>query len=653
MSDKTETKTFQAETKQLLDLMIHSLYSEKEIFLRELISNASDAMDKLRFEAITHPDLQGDERLEIRIETDPEARTITVHDNGIGMTREEVVENIGTIAKSGTKELLQKVKDAPKDQTLELIGQFGVGFYASFMAAERVTLLTRKAGERGGTRWESTGDGTYEIAEAPKVDRGTSVTLHLKDADPEKGLSDFTQEWVITETVKKYSDFVRYPILLKVSREEPELDAEGKPVEGGKTTIRVEDKTLNSMKAIWKRRKSEVTDEEYADFYKQVAKDWEKPLETIVLQAEGRIEYQALLFIPQKAGMDLYLRGHEGGLQLYVKNVKIMERCEELLPAYLRFVNGVVDCADLPLNVSREILQNDGQVAQIRKGLVKKVLDTLRQMREKEPKKYTTFWKQFGRALKEGIATEAADREALTELLLVSTSAEDGKEMSLRTYVERMKQGQDTIFYISGENEDVVRASPHLEGFRDKGYEVVFFTDPVDEFMLQWMSEYDGKKLKSIAKGDVQLGSEEERKEADEKLKAKQSELEALLGTIQRKLADHVKEVRLSSRLTSSPVCLVSDENEQSAYFQRLLQQSGGAAGAAAQSKRIMELNAEHPVIEAMKSRFESNASDPVLGDYAELLLGQALLAEGSELPHPAQFGKLVTNLMVQSAQAS
>jgi len=645
-STGAETRSFQAETKELLDLMIHSLYSEKEIFLRELISNASDAIDRLRFEALTQPDLQGDGSLEIRLEVDPEARTLTIHDNGIGMSRQEVIDHIGTIAKSGTRELIQKIKDAPNDQAFSLIGQFGVGFYSSFMVADRVSLVTRRANERQATSWESTGDGTYQIGDASKVDRGTSITLHLKPANPDGGLADFTQEWTIQGIVKKYSDFVRYPVILKTQREEVEKDAEGKPKEGGRTTTRFEDKTLNSMKAIWTRRGKEVTEEEYAEFYKQIAHDWDKPLRTIPVHAEGRIEYNALLFIPQKAGMDLYMRTYEAGLQLYVKNVKIMDRCEDLLPTYFRFVRGVVDSPDLPLNVSREILQNDGQLAQIRKGLVKKLIDTLRTMQEQENEVYRGFWTHFGRSVKEGIAIDAENRDKLVPLALFESSAEATQTTTLKDYISRMKEDQQEIFYLSGESRALVENSPHLEAFKERGYEVLFLTDPVDEFMMQWLTEFDGKKLRSITKGSIELGSEEDRKKAEETRKEQEQSLQALLNLMQRKLDEWVKEVRLSARLTSSAVCLVSGEFEQSAYLERLLQQSGQSMP---KQKRILEVNANHPVMKAMKERFDQNASDPKLDEYAELLFGQAILAEGSDLPNPARFSQLVADLMARA----
>lgn len=642
-----ERKQFQAETTQLLDLIIHSLYSNKEIFLRELISNASDALDRLRYEMLTRPDLQQDGDPEIRLETDKEARTLTIHDNGIGMSRDEVVSNIGTIAKSGTKELLRKLKDsATSEEQMQLIGQFGVGFYSAFMVADRVILVTRRAGENSATAWSSRGDGVYLIEPTNRESHGTSITLHLKPADVDDGLADFTDDYVLDRLVKKYSDFVRYPIKQEISREEVERDEEGKPKEGGEKRTVVEDKTLNSMKAIWLRRPQEVKQEEYSEFYKHVSNDWEDPLETITLFAEGRLEYRALLFIPSRPPFDLYYQDARIGLQLYVNNVKIMDRCEELLPRYLRFIKGVVDSSDLSLNVSREMLQHDRQINQIQRGLTKKVLSTLAEIKEKDNEKYLTFWSNFGRALKEGVS-QLKDKDQIVLLLLFQSSADEQKLVSLSEYVGRMKDEQEEIYYLSGESRTVVESSPHLEAFRDKGYEVLFLTDPVDELVVQTLTEFEGKKLKSVGRGTVELGTKEEREQAEKKRKETQEGYSELLSLLQKKLDEQVKEVRLSSRLTSSPVCLVSGEHDISPQLERMLKQARGETGP--MQKRIMELNPQHPILEMMKARFEKDAEDSVLGDYAELLFGQALLAEGSELPDPARFSSLVAELMIRA----
>src|SRR6202035_2816206 len=487
MSAQAETLPFQAETKQLLDLMIHSLYSNKEIFLRELISNASDALDRLRFEALTRPELlAGDETLEIRLEADRQKRTLTIHDNGIGMSREEVIANIGTIAKSGTRELVERLKEGESKQTIaELIGQFGVGFYSSFMAADRLELLTRRAGEETATRWESTGDGTYQIADAEKTGRGTSITLHLKPEDRENGMDDFSDRWVISRIVRRYSDFVSYPIILKAEKD-PEIEDLAKEKETGeKPVMPLEEKTLNSMKPIWTMPQFEVTSEQYNDFYRHVSNDWTEPLKVIPFKAEGRIEYQALLFIPAAAPYDLYYVASKVGLQLYVKRIQIMERCEDLLPRYLRFVRGVVDSPDLALNISREMLQQDRHIALIRKGLTKKVLDFLDELKEKEADKYLTFWKEFGRAIKEGVGSDYDNKERLLELLIFESSNDSEKLTTLKDYVARLKEGQTEIFYLTGESRAQVENSPHLEALKEKGYEVLYLVDTVDELLTQ------------------------------------------------------------------------------------------------------------------------------------------------------------------------
>ena len=647
-----ERMQFQAETAQLLELIIHSLYSNKEIFLRELISNASDAQDRLRHEALTDPTLQDETAPEIRLDPDPEARTLAIHDNGIGMSRQEVIDNIGTIAKSGTRELLSKLKkeseaaaEGADEQMLQLIGQFGVGFYSAFMVADRVTLVTRRAGQDEATRWDSRGDGVFLIEADERAGHGTSITLHLKTADEEDGLADFCDEHVLGGLVKKYSDFVRYPIVQEVTRQEVERDDEGKPKEGVEPKTIVEDRTLNSMKAIWLRRPQDVEPEEYNEFYKHVSYDWEDPQKTITLFAEGRLEYRALLFIPSKAPFDLYYQDARIGLQLYVNNVKIMDRCEELLPRYLRFVKGVVDSADLSLNVSRELLQKDRQITQIRRGLVKKVLATLTEMKDKDPDGYLAFWGAFGRALKEGTG-EQQDKDQVVPLLLLSSSFEE-ELVSLADYAGRMKEDQEEIYYITGESLEVVKSSPHLEAFAEKGYEVLLLTDPVDELMVQAITEFEGKKLRSVGKGTVELGTKEEREEAEKARKESEEGHAPLLKLLQEKLSEQVKEVRLSSRLTSSPVCLVAGEHDMSPQLERLMKQARGEQGPL--QKRILELNPGHPILEAMKTRFEADADDALLADYAQLLLGQALLAEGSELADPARFSKLVAELMVRA----
>ena len=645
---EAETFSFQAETRQLLDIVIHSLYSNKEIFLRELISNASDALDRLRFEALTTEGLLGkDEDLHIRLEADADARTLTIRDNGIGMSRDEVIANIGTIAKSGTRELMQQLKENPNpDATAELIGQFGVGFYSAFMVADKVTLETRRAGEDAATRWISEGDGSYSLEDAERDGHGTTITLHLKPVDEENGIADFTTFFTLQDVVKKHSDFVSYPIRSEQTRDEPVKDEEGNVVEGKTETI-VEDKTLNSQEPIWTRSQSEVTDEEYGEFYRHISRDWNAPLETLSLRAEGRIEYRALLFLPEKAPFDLYYRDQQWGLRLYVRRVLIMENCEELLPPYLRFVRGIVDSSDLPLNISREMVQQDRHISSMRKWLTKKVLDHLAKMqKDEESDKYKTLWAQFGRVLKEGVSSDFENRDRLLPLLYFQSSADEEKLTSLDEYIERMKDGQDEIYYLTGESRAAIESSPHLEAFKDKGYEVLYLSDPVDELLAQAVFEYKDKKLKSVGKGSVELGSEEEKKEAEEELKEKSKTHGDLLEKLQQALDEHVKEVRLSTRLTTSPVCLVADEFDMSPHLERMLRQSEG--GGMPTQKRIMELNPKHDLLEKLQERFSTDADDAVLDDYAQLLLGYGLLAEGSDLPDPARFNGLVAKLMLQ-----
>ncbi|MCP4604060.1 MAG: molecular chaperone HtpG [Proteobacteria bacterium] len=636
MSDNIQTMKFEAEANQLLDLMINSLYSSKEIFLRELISNASDALDKLRFESLTKPELlEGGDDPEIRIETDGDARTISVIDNGIGMSREEVTTNIGTIAKSGTKELLHRLKEAKsEDIPPDLIGEFGVGFYSCFMVANKVTLVTRRAGQEDATRWESKGDGTYTIAPTERDGRGTTITLHLKKVDVDDGLEDFTEEWIIRRIVKKYSDFVRYPIRSKIRRE--------KDVDGEKK-VTFEDETLNSMKAIWLRTESEVTEEEFLEFYKHISHDWSEPYVHISMKAEGRFEYQALLYLPSHAPFDLYYQTYKWGLNLYVKNVRILENCEDLLPPYLRFVKGVVDSADLSLNVSREMLQHDRHITQIKKALTKKVLDTLTQKKDKEEEKYLEFFGQFGAVLKEGIGMDPGNKDRIIELLYFESSNDPSKPTALPGYVSRMKEDQDTIYYLVGESRQAIESSPHLEAFEKRGLEVLFLTDPVDEFMISSLTEYDGKKMKSVGKGEIEIGSEDEKAKVKKELEDKSKEYSTFLKALEKELDDHIKEVRVSSRLTSSPTCLVGSEEDLSPHIERMLIKNKVQVPA---HKRIMEINPDHEIVQKLKARFDVRPNDLDFGDHAHLLYGQALLAEGSPLPDPAKFAKLVTDLM-------
>ncbi len=607
MSTPTETIEFQAEARQLLQLMIHSIYSDKDVFLRELISNASDALDKLRLEAYRDKDLGVDvSDLHIALETDPQARTITVRDNGIGMTRDEVVELIGTIAKSGSAEMLRQMKEA--QESPELIGQFGIGFYSSFMVAERVVLTTRRAGTDGGVRWESAGEGTYTIEDAPEAGQGTSVTLHLKAEDAEDNLHDYSDPAVARRIVKRYSDFITWPI-----RMAPQAEPEG------------EGEVINSRKALWARPQSEVSDEEYAEFYRHVGHDWQEPLETMRLSAEGTFEYQALLFLPARAPMDLFMRDAKRGVQLYVKRVFVMEDCEALVPEYLRFLKGVVDAQDLSLNVSREILQQDRQIQLIRRRLVKKVLSTLRSMMTDKPEKYATFWSQLGRAVKEGLLSDHDNTQQILEICSFASTHDPDSPTTLAAYVERMPEGQESIYYVTGDNRASIENSPHIEAFRAKGYEVLLLTDPVDEVWVDAVPAFGETLFASIAKGDVDLGADEADTEG----------FEELLSWMSTTLADEVKEVRLSSRLTTSPACLVGDAGDMSPALERMYRAMGQEPPTV---QRILELNPTHGLVTGLKAAHETRPDDDAVAETASLLHDMALLAEGGELKEPSTF---------------
>ncbi|MEP7341127.1 MAG: molecular chaperone HtpG [Acidobacteriota bacterium] len=649
MTDVIEELEFQAETRQLLELMIYSLYTNREIFLRELISNASDALDKLRVEALTNPNLlMSESGYEIRLEADSRSRTLSVSDTGIGMSREEVIANIGTIAKSGTRELREKMKNSSSSQaTAELIGQFGVGFYSSFMVADKVTLVTRRAGEANATMWESTGQGTYTLTETERPTNGTTVTLHLKPVDPESGIEDFTDQWMLSRTVKKYSDFVSYPIIAGWERQELERSEEGALNKDAKPTIIVEDKVLNSMKPIWTYPQSEVTEAEYTSFYQQIAHDWTAPLKVMAIKAEGNVEYQALLFIPATAPHDLFYHAAETGLRLYAKRVMIEEHCQELLPRYLRFIKGLVDSADLPLNISRQMLQQDRHIALIRKWLTKKVLSVLQELFEKDYEAYLRFWEHFGRALKEGVSSDFDNREKIIPLLLFQSSADPEKLTTLQGYAERMKEGQNEIYYLTGESRAVVENSPHMEAVREKGYEALYLVEPVDELLVQSLADYEGKKLKSLFKGPIHLGDAEEQERLQKELRQKEEEAAGLLEAMQKAVGDHVKQVCFSSRLVSSPACLTGTEMDYNPQLERLLMKGKGGGP---RQRRILELNPNHGIFAKMLERFRNNHEDQMIGQYAELLLGYALLAEGSELPDPNKFNQAVIGMMLHSS---
>jgi molecular chaperone HtpG len=649
MTAQMQELEFQAETEHLLGLMIHSLYTNKDIFLRELISNASDALDRLRFESLTNPDLLEDgSDFEIRLDPNEESRTLTISDNGIGMSREEVIANIGTIAKSGTRDLRERINHGGSPQLLaDFIGQFGVGFYSCFMVADKVTLVTRRAGETPATIWESTGDGLYVLGEGMRPTRGTSITLHLKPFDKEAGIEDYSDYWILSQIVRRYSDFVSYPIICKWQHEELERDELGIAKQSSKPTIAVEDKTLNSMTPIWTRPQAEVTKGEYNDFYKHIAHDWDEPCRVLPLKAEGAVEYQALLFIPAKAPHDLFYHGSEWGLRLYAKRVMIMERCADLLPRYLRFVKGVVDSVDLPLNISRQMLQQDRHITQIRKWLTKKTLDTLEELKVKEPDKYLEFWREFGRAIKEGVGSDYDNRDRLLSLLLFQSSNDPERLTTLKEYLSRMKKpAQNEIYYLTGETRSIVENSPHLEAFKEKGFEVLYLTDPVDELLVQSLMDFEGKRLRSVGKGSVAIGTEEERKTAEESIKEKGKEAAGLLEFIQKQLDCDIKQVRLSSRLVSSPVCLVGTEIDYSPQMERLLQKGKGGGP---KQRRIMEINPNHGIFTKMLERYNRDPQDALLRDSVEVLLCCGLFAEGSELPDPARFNNLVADVLVRT----
>jgi molecular chaperone HtpG len=621
MSEQAERHEFQTEVRELLDLMIHSLYSHKDIFLRELVSNASDALDKVRFEALSRPEVAPAGELAITLEVDAEARTLTVHDNGIGMTRDEVVANLGTIARSGTREFLQAVREAKTAAAPELIGQFGVGFYSSFMVADRITVITRRAGTEQATRWESAGDGGYTLDAAERSGAGTTVTLHLKAKDEEDGLQDYTQAWVLKDIVKRYSDFVSYP-------------------------IRLGSETLNSMKAIWARGKDEVTEEEHREFYKHISHDWNDPLEHLSVHMEGGFEARALLYIPSKAPFDLHDRdGGHRGLALYVKRVFIMDDWRELLPPYLRFVRGVVSSDDLSLNVSREILQKDRQIQAIRKYLVRRLLGALKEMKEQRPDRYRTFWTEFGAVLKEGLVAFEEGQDKLLELVMAA-STDGAAPTSLGDYVTRMKDGQPAIYFLTAASRDAAERSPHLEAFRARGYEVLFFLDPVDELWLRMRREFGGKPLTSVAQGAVDLGSTEEKTAEEAAREEAHERFKDLLLALRAKLQDDVKDVRLSERLTSSPACLVGEAGDLSPHLEELLRRSGRDVP---KSKRVLEVNPSHPLVTRLQAFHAAHPADERFTGYAELLYGQAILAEGGTLPDPAAFSRRLTDLLVEA----
>lgn len=629
-----QTLGFQTEVTQLLHLMIHSLYSNKEIFLRELISNASDAADKLRYEALAKPELfENDAELKIGVAFDQAARTITISDNGIGLSRDEAIEHLGTIAKSGTKEFFSQLSgDQQKDAAL--IGQFGVGFYSAFVVASKVTVNSRRAGlpAEAGVCWESEGTGDFTVETINKPARGTEIVLHLREGEDE-----LLSTWKLQSIIRKYSDHISLPILMQ----KEEWDAEAK-----KMVARDELETVNQASALWSRSKADITDEQYSEFYKHVSHDFQEPLSWTHNRVEGRSEYTQLLYIPQRAPFDLWDRNQRGGIKLYIKRVFIMDDAEQLMPVYLRFVKGVIDSSDLPLNVSREILQESRDVKAIREGSTRRVLGMLEELanaEEQEKKdKYATFWKEFGQVLKEGIGEDQGNQERIAKLLrFASTNADsDVQNVSLEDYIQRMKEGQDKIYYATAENYTAAKNSPHLEIFRKKGVEVLLLTDRVDEWMLSFLRDFDGKQLVSVAKGGLDLGKLE-----DEAEKKQHEETESgykdLVEKMKTALADKAKEVRVTFRLTDSPACLVADENDISGNLQRLLKSAGQNAP---DTKPILEINPNHPLVQRLK--YEEGRFD----DWSHLLFDQALLAEGGNLADPASFVKRMNQMLLDTA---
>ncbi|VVD88836.1 molecular chaperone HtpG [Pandoraea nosoerga] len=622
-----ETMSFQAEVKQLLQLMIHSLYSNKEIFLRELISNASDAADKLRFEAINDAALyEQDPDLKIRVSFDKDARTITIEDNGIGMSREEAIAHLGTIAKSGTKEFFSRLSgDQQKDAAL--IGQFGVGFYSGFIVADRMTVESRRAGLPAdqGVRWSSTGEGDFSVETIERAARGTAITLHLREGEDE-----LLSSWRLQSIIRKYSDHISLPIVMRGERWDEEKKAMV-PADA--------DETVNQASALWTRSKSDITDEQYTQFYQHIAHDTQSPLAWTHNRVEGRSEYTQLLYLPSHAPYDLWDRNSRGGLKLYVKRVFIMDDAEQLLPNYLRFVRGVVDSADLPLNVSREILQESRDVKAIREGCAKRVLSLLEDLAENQKDKYAQFWGAFGQVLKEGTGEDYANRERIARLLRFASTHTDSAEqsVSLTDYVGRMKEGQDKIYYVTAESWVAASHSPHLEVFRKKGVEVLLLTDRVDEWMLSYLHDFDGKPLVSVARGDLDLGALEDAEEKAAQEKTSEA-LKPLIEKMKAVLADKAKDVRVTFRLTDSPSCLVSDENDMSGTLQRLMKAAGQKMP---EFRPILEINPEH----ALVKRLSAQSAD--IADWTQLLFDQALLAEGGSLEDPAAFVKRTNALLL------
>lgn len=620
---KQQTHEFQTEISQLLDLMINSLYSQKEIFLRELISNSSDAIDKRRFEALTDSSLLNDEEeLAVTITVDKDANTLTIADNGIGMSHDEVIENIGTIARSGTKKFMEAMKADKNKSDANLIGQFGVGFYSAFMVADKVSLVTLKAGTDKAVSWESDGKGEFTIGASDATKVGTVITLHLREDE-----SEYLDDFRIKHVVNKYSEHISLPI--KMLGAQP-LDDEGDP----KEDAHAEFETINTGTALWARSKSEISDEEYQNFYQSLTYDVEPPLSTLHHKVEGNLEYTSLLYIPKKAPYDLWNRESKKGIKLYVRRIFIMDEAEHLMPNYLRFVKGVIDSADLPLNVSREILQSDRDVQKIKARAVKRVLDELNRIAKDQPETYQEFWDEFGQAIKEGVVEDMANKDKITSLLRFASTNNDSdtKNVSLDQYVERMSDDQDAIYYITAESYQAAKGSPHLELFNKKGIEVLLLTDPVDEWLVNSLFQHNEKPLKSVSKGDLELSDEEKKEQEEQK-----EELSSVTEKLQEALKAVVKEVRLTNRLTESPACLVADANDPGANLERIMKAMGQDAPS---SMPILEINPEHALIKGL------NIDSDNFADWAQVLYDQAALSEGAQLKDPANYVKLVNSLL-------
>jgi molecular chaperone HtpG len=628
-----EKMEFKTEIKQLLDLMVHSLYSHKEVFLRELISNASDAIDRAHYESLTNADIhEGDTEWLIRLIVDKEKKTLTVSDNGIGMTREEAVESLGTIARSGTKEFLQILQGKDIKDNPELIGQFGVGFYSSFMVADKIAVVSRKAGSKDkmGVCWESTGDGSFTVEEVEKDRKGTDVILHLREDEKQ-----YLDEWTIKDIVRRYSDFIEHPIVMEVEKTQPSA------LDKSKTVTIKEDETLNSRKALWLRDKSEVTEDEYNEFYKHISHDFEPPLKVIHYKAEGTSEFTALLYVPSRLPFNIFYKDYKMGPMLYVKRVQIMEHCEQLLPPYLRFIKGVIDSSDLPLNVSREILQNNRQVEIIKNSVVKKVLDTLGEIKKEEYEKYLKFYKQFGNVLKEGLYYDFQKRENIADLLLFASSkTEKEKLRTLQEYVDDMKEGQEHIYYMPAPSWEEAVRSPYMEAFKAKDFEVLIMLDEVDDLVMSGFA-YKEKQLRSIVAGDIDLDKSEKAEK-----KETQKKYQKLIDLIKERLQDEVKDVRLSGRMKDSACLLVADEGDLNPQMEKMFKAMGQTVP---NSKKILEINPDHPLFGVMNDQFEKDGKTDTLEEYIDLLYDQALLLEGSRPKDPAAFAKTIATLMVEN----